>query len=702
MPKRTTHTYSSEDAAPDGPNSDLFVYYCKHCSSHVLITDTQLQKMPKRKTDKAHVLDKTKHLARLNVKEAGKVLLKRGEGKLEKQFRMSCTGCELFDAPVPPCISQLEGGLVQVAIEVEDRAQRSAITSIPYDLEYQNSIFFIDGMPKTEWFKGVNADDVRVTVAAPAARGEANSELLEFMGKVLGLRLSQMTLQRGWNNKSKLLIVSYNFLDVCCYFQRIISYLASGNKNTHAYDDKQAIWTSCPVARYNYATCSRYCSSPNSPIDGSPMANAKAIASVAALLFLLVSFSVFFSSDLRSPFSSFSLPSSASLRPRCSGIGGGARPPPLRVFVYDLPRRFNLGMLDRGGHWEGRFPPWPKTSGLKKQHSVEYWMMASLMPGGSGEGAEAVRVLDGDEADAFFVPFFSSLSFNTHGHNMTDPDTEIDRQLQIDLLDILKKSKYWERSAGRDHVIPMHHPNAFRFLRDQVNGSILVVADFGRYPRNLAFLGKDVVAPYVHVVDSYLEDAPPDPFESRPTLLFFRGRTVRKDEGIVRSKLAKILKDYDDVLYEDSFATGEGIKASSQGMRSSKFCLHPAGDTPSSCRLFDAIVSHCVPVIVSDRIELPFEDEIDYSEFSLFFSVEEALRPGYMVGQLRQTQKERWTLMWRRLKNISHHYEFQHPTREEDAVNMMWRQIRHKLPAVNLAVHRNRRLKIPDWWSQKR
>lgn len=31
---------------------------------------------------------------------------------------------------------------------------------------------------------GVNADDVRVAVAAPAARGEANNELLEFMGKV--------------------------------------------------------------------------------------------------------------------------------------------------------------------------------------------------------------------------------------------------------------------------------------------------------------------------------------------------------------------------------------------------------------------------------------------------------------------------------------------------------------------------------------
>lgn len=42
MPKRTTHTYSSEDAAPDGPESDLFVYYCKHCGSHVLITGALL------------------------------------------------------------------------------------------------------------------------------------------------------------------------------------------------------------------------------------------------------------------------------------------------------------------------------------------------------------------------------------------------------------------------------------------------------------------------------------------------------------------------------------------------------------------------------------------------------------------------------------------------------------------------------------
>jgi hypothetical protein len=81
------------------------------------------------------------------------------------------------------------------------------------------------------------------------------------------------------------------------------------------------------------------------------------------------------------------------------------------------------------------FPAWPPSSGgIRRQHSVEYSMMASLPDGGgagSEEGREAVRVRDPNAAEAFFVPFFSSLSFNVHGRNMTDPDTEADRLLQV-------------------------------------------------------------------------------------------------------------------------------------------------------------------------------------------------------------------------------------------------------------------------------
>lgn len=136
-------------------------------------------------------------------------------------------------------------------------------------------------------------------------------------------------------------------------------------------------------------------------------------------------------------------------------------------------------------------------------------------------------------------------------------------------------------------------------------------------------------------------------------------------------------------------------------MRSSRYCLHPAGDTPSSCRLFDAIVSHCVPVIISDKIELPFEDDLDYNGFALFFSVEDALKPDWLLTQLRSVEQEQWLKMFHRLKEISLHFEFQHPTKKDDAVNMIWKQLQRKVPGIKLAVHRKQRLKIADWWRRR-
>ncbi|MBA0568441.1 hypothetical protein Golob_005937, partial [Gossypium lobatum] len=120
---------------------------------------------------------------------------------------------------------------------------------------------------------------------------------------------------------------------------------------------------------------------------------------------------------------------------------------PLRVYMYDLPRKFNAGMMDRGTSQVAapatveNFPPWPKSSGLKRQHSVEYWLMASLLYD-EEEGSEAIRVSDPEMADAFFVPFFSSLSFNKHGHVKTDAEADADRQLQVLIMLIGRRNAY--------------------------------------------------------------------------------------------------------------------------------------------------------------------------------------------------------------------------------------------------------------------
>lgn len=77
------------------------------------------------------------------------------------------------------------------------------------------------------------------------------------------------------------------------------------------------------------------------------------------------------------------------------------------------------------------------------------------------------------------------------------------------------------------------------------------------------------------------------------------------------------LKSAQDIVIEEGSAGALGKAAAQDGMRKSLFCLSPAGDTPSSARLFDAIVSGCIPVIISDELELPFEGILDYREVNM-------------------------------------------------------------------------------------
>ena len=137
-----------------------------------------------------------------------------------------------------------------------------------------------------------------------------------------------------------------------------------------------------------------------------------------------------------------------------------------------------------------------------------------------------------------------------------------------------------------------------------------------------------------------------------------------------------------------------GVRASSIGMASSKFCLSIAGDTPSSNRLFDAIVSHCVPVIISDDIELPFEDVVDYSEFAIFVRAKDASKKGYLLKLIRGVQREKWIDMWRRLKKIAPHFEYEYPSKPGDAVDMIWQAIHRKVSSKGSKFARRNRYRM--------
>lgn len=234
-----------------------------------------------------------------------------------------------------------------------------------------------------------------------------------------------------------------------------------------------------------------------------------------------------------------------------AGGGGGTAPPgctersaKLKLFMYDLPPEFHYSMLVEQAYTGGQI--WPKNisdippypGGLYQQHSPEYWLTNDLLTSnmaGRQSACTAFRVNDWRAADLMFVPFFASLAYNRYTKSEHKVGGELDlvgdknQKLQEKLLKFLEQQPAWQASGGSDHIVVIHHPNSFHAMRNFFSKAIFIVADFGRYPSEVANLRKDVVAPYKHVIPSFVDDS--TPFEEREILLFFQGTIVRKQVG---------------------------------------------------------------------------------------------------------------------------------------------------------------------------
>ncbi|KAK9668689.1 hypothetical protein RND81_13G078700 [Saponaria officinalis] len=388
-----------------------------------------------------------------------------------------------------------------------------------------------------------------------------------------------------------------------------------------------------------------------------------------------------------------------------NGIGGievgecGARrrKQVLKVFMYDLPPEFHFGILGWKPEGSSVWPDIRKNvpsypGGLNLQHSIEYWLTLDLLfseYSWTTSSRVAVRVHNSSEADVIFVPFFSSLSYNRFSRLRKQERSSRDKVKQDELVKYLEGQEEWKRSGGVDHIVMAHHPNSLLYARNQLWPAMFILSDFGRYPPNVANVHKDIIAPYQHVIKSFDNDT--STFYNRPILLYFQGAIYRKDGGVIRQELYYILKDEKDVHFTFGSIQHGGVSNATHGMHSSKFCLNIAGDTPSSNRLFDAIASHCVPVIISDEIELPFEDVIDYSAFCIFIRISDALKEKYLINIIRGIGREEWTQMWNKLQEVEKYFEFRYPSRDDDAVQMIWQTIAHKVSSVKLKLHRSKR-----------
>ncbi|KAF5444628.1 hypothetical protein F2P56_033748, partial [Juglans regia] len=110
----------------------------------------------------------------------------------------------------------------------------------------------------------------------------------------------------------------------------------------------------------------------------------------------------------------------------------------------------------------------------------------------------------------------------------------------------------------------------------------------------------------------------PLPLSKRKYLANYLGRAQGK---VGRLQLIELAQQFPDKLESPELKFSGPDKLGRieyfEHLRNAKFCLAPRGESSWSLRYYESYFVECVPVILSDQIELPFQNVIDYSRISI-------------------------------------------------------------------------------------
>ncbi|KAF6163299.1 hypothetical protein GIB67_025163 [Kingdonia uniflora] len=157
------------------------------------------------------------------------------------------------------------------------------------------------------------------------------------------------------------------------------------------------------------------------------------------------------------------------------------------------------------------------------------------------------------------------------------------------------------------------------------------------------WLEKDLILPYVLNVKICNAKCLSGSESSRTTLFFFLGRLKRNAGGKIRAKLVAEFDGVEGVVTEEG-TTGSG----------------------------------CIPVEISDELELPFEGVLDYRKIVLFVSSSDAIQPGWLMAFLKNIGPKKIREMRVNLAKYARHFLYCSYAQPLGPENFAWRMIAGK------------------------
>ncbi|CAN1288438.1 Probable glycosyltransferase At5g03795 [Linum perenne] len=226
------------------------------------------------------------------------------------------------------------------------------------------------------------------------------------------------------------------------------------------------------------------------------------------------------------------------------------------------------------------------------------------------------RTKDPDQAHLFFIPIscnmfqFIMAVQGTSYENMT-----IIVQNYVDSL--IVKYPYWNRTLGADHFFVTCHDVGVRategvpfLVKNAIRAVCSPSYDVGFIPH------KDVALPQIlHMESSNLLYFSNEKHGFCRTVLgFWAGHRNSK----IRVILARVWENDTELdISNNRISRATGHLVYQKRFYKSKFCICPGGSQVNSARITDSIHYGCVPVILSNYYDLPFNDIINWHKFAV-------------------------------------------------------------------------------------
>jgi hypothetical protein len=337
-----------------------------------------------------------------------------------------------------------------------------------------------------------------------------------------------------------------------------------------------------------------------------------------------------------------------------------------KIFVYNLPPKFHVEMLKKNKRC------------VTDQYGTEIRIHANIMQ-------SKMYTLDPLEAEFFYVPVYGECKlFENIATLGAKKGLQETNSWWLEAMKLVTDQyPFWNRTQGRDHVFTFagaRGPHIFKDWKKHIKKSIFLTPEGDRSLSEQFNTWKDVVIPGLEPEKAFWSGSLRKQKEVKraKTFAYFRGTIANKlgkqySKGI-RIKMKEAFKDIKDVVFTEQHSSCDKT-CYREEMRASTFCLCPRGWSPWTLRAYQALMVGCIPVIIADEIEFPYENSFDWRQVSIKIPEKRHLEtidilrsiPDDVVERKRKAMAKFWpSVAWKK------------PSVDDDAFHIVMKELERK------------------------